>query len=384
MAAVLFCERVRALRALRYTSRQLRFLRLVLRCGGVCVPRQYATFAGIAPGGRKCLGFFARLVRRGHAVGLRCGHHRAHVYHVHGRALEAAFGDDALRYRRAMSPVLAVIRLMRLDAALMTPDAASYAALTEQELRGGWRAIEPPAGPSDGTSAAPASRLRRLPLIHPVGIDSGGRTVFVCLVTEASPNRFRRALQGLLAHLATVHAWSLFVVFTARLARLTRAYQTMACEELVSPLTDDDVQGLWRLFLRRRGGVAEGRELPPLPGVAAAGDQLFTRPRFSALYRHWLEVRDAAFEPLRSTAAVDAIAEGRGQVEYLTLARDYEHLVPLVNEEGGGLVRPQPSQAERLTRTLWSVATTRHPRHVSTVSVANSAEMRANSASRPG
>jgi hypothetical protein len=226
---------------------------------------------------------------------------------------------------------MAVIRLMRLDAALMTPDAASYAALTEQDLRGGWRAIEPPAGPSDGTSAAPASRPRRLPLIHPVGIDSGGRTVFVCLITEAKPDRFRRALQGLLAHLATVHAWSLFVVFTARLARLTRAYQTMACEELESPLTDDDVQGLWRLFLRRREGVAEGRELPPLPGVAGAGYQLFTRPRFNALYRRWMEVRDTAFEPLRSTAAVDAIAERRGHVEYLTLARDYEHLVPLAD-----------------------------------------------------
>ncbi len=205
--------------------------------------------------------------------------------------------------------------------------------------------------------------------------------MFVCLVTEVSPDRFRRALQGLLGHLATAQAWALFVVFTAPLARLRRAYEAVVRDELESPLTDEDVQGLWRLFLRRREG-AERRNLPPLPGVAAAGPHLFTRPRFGALYRHWMAAGDAAFEPLRSTAAVDAIADGRGRVKYLTLARDYDHLVPVANEMGE--VSSARSQTERLTRTLWSVATTRHPRHVSTVSVANSTEMRANSASRPG
>lgn len=220
---MLLCDRVRALRALGYTSRQLRFLRLVLRCGGVCVPRQYARHAGIAPGGRRCLGFFGRLVRRGHAARLPCGHNRAHVSHVHGRALEAAFGEDATRYRRSMSPGLVVVRLMRLDAALMTPDAVAYRALTDVDLRGGWRTIEPATGPTHGPSAATATGPRRLPLIQSVGIDRGGATVFVCLVTEASPDRFRRALQGLLAHLATVQAWALFVVFTAPFARLRRA-----------------------------------------------------------------------------------------------------------------------------------------------------------------
>ena len=162
MPAMLFCDRVRALRALGYTPRQLRFLRLVLRCGGVCVPRQYASHAGIAPGGRRCLGFFARLVRRGHAVRLRCGHNRAHVYHVHGRALEAAFGDDASRYRRAMSPALVVVRLMRLDAALMTPDAASYAALTDHRSAGRL------AGDRAGDGARRRLRQRR-PRRGPVG-----------------------------------------------------------------------------------------------------------------------------------------------------------------------------------------------------------------------
>ena len=348
MPATLFCDRVRALRALGYTARQLRFLRLVLRCGGVCVPRQYASHAGIAPGGRRCTGFFARLVRRGHAVPLRCGHNRAHVYHVHGRALEDAFGDDASRYRRAMSPALVVQRLMRLDAALMTPDASSYAALTDHDLRGGWREIEPATGPTHGTSEEALKGPRRLPLIHPVGIDRGGATVFVCLITEASPDRFRRALQGLLAHLATVPAWSLFVVFTAPLARHTRAYQTMVREEIESPLSDDDVQGLWRLFLCRREGAAERPGWSAWPGVAAAGYALFRQPRFSALYRHWMEVREAAFPPLTSRAAVDAIASGRGSVTYQTLAQQYDHLVPVADQGTADLPLARATEEETM------------------------------------
>lgn len=243
-----------------------------------------------------------------------------------------------------MSPALLVMRLMRLDAALMMPDAASYAALTDLDLRAGWRAIEPATSVADRTSDAAVIGHRRLPLIHPVGIDCTGRSVFVCLIAEASPDRFRRALQGLLAHLASVHAWSLVVVFTAPLARLVRPYQAMVREELESPLKEEDVQGLWRLFLRRREGATTERSgVRPLPGVAAAGDALFARPRFSALYRHWMEVREAAFEPLRSTAAVDAIAEGRGRVQYLTLARDYDHLVPVGD---GGMTFP-PERSER-------------------------------------
>ena len=337
MAATLLCDRVRALRALGYTPRQLRFLRLVLRCGGVCVPRQYASLAGIAPGGRKCLGFFARLVRRGHAVRLRCGHNRAHVYHVHGRALEAAFGEDATRYRRAMSPTLVVRRLMQLDAALMAPDAAAFAALTDIDLGGGWRAIEPAAGHGGGTSEETRNGPRRLPLIHPVGIDRVGAIVFVCLITEASPDRFRRALQGLLSNLADIHRWELLVAFSAPLARLTRAYQTMVHEELESPLTEADVQGLWRLFMCRRDGAAEQPFWSRWPGIAATGYKLFEHPRFSALYRHWLEVDDAAFEPLRSTAAADAIVAGRGRVTYRTLAHEYDHLTPVAGaQEGSG------------------------------------------------
>ena len=58
-------ERLEILRGFRFTDRQARFLSLVMRHAGVCVPRQYATFAGIPNGGSRCNAFFAKLVRRG-------------------------------------------------------------------------------------------------------------------------------------------------------------------------------------------------------------------------------------------------------------------------------------------------------------------------------
>jgi hypothetical protein len=53
-------ERVQAIAKIGFTERQARFLVLVMRHAGVCVPRQYASFAGIAHGGKKCNAFFAK------------------------------------------------------------------------------------------------------------------------------------------------------------------------------------------------------------------------------------------------------------------------------------------------------------------------------------
>jgi hypothetical protein len=79
-------ERVKAVLDFGFTERQARFLVLVMRHAGVCVPRQYASFAGIANGGRRCNAFFDKLVRRGYATGSNCVHNRAQVYHLHHKA----------------------------------------------------------------------------------------------------------------------------------------------------------------------------------------------------------------------------------------------------------------------------------------------------------
>src|SRR3989442_12816627 len=54
-------ERIWAVIDCGFTERQARFLVLVMRHGGVCIPRQYASFARIANGSRRCNAFFDRL-----------------------------------------------------------------------------------------------------------------------------------------------------------------------------------------------------------------------------------------------------------------------------------------------------------------------------------
>jgi hypothetical protein len=59
--------RITAVRDFGFTERQARFLVLVLEHSGVCLPRQYRAFAGIAHG-RQTHGFFDNLVRGGFAT----------------------------------------------------------------------------------------------------------------------------------------------------------------------------------------------------------------------------------------------------------------------------------------------------------------------------
>ena len=61
-------ERVQAVVDYGFTERQARFLVLVMRHAGLCVKRQYATFAGVANGGEKCNAFFHKLIGRRFAV----------------------------------------------------------------------------------------------------------------------------------------------------------------------------------------------------------------------------------------------------------------------------------------------------------------------------
>ena len=50
-------DRIHAVTEFGFTERQARFLVLVMQHAGVCVPRQYAHFAGVAYGA-KCNAFF--------------------------------------------------------------------------------------------------------------------------------------------------------------------------------------------------------------------------------------------------------------------------------------------------------------------------------------
>ena len=107
-------ERVQAVVDFGFTERQARFLVLVMRHAGVCVPRQYARFAGVSYG-EKCNAFFDKLVRRGYAIASGCIHNHARLYHIHHKPLYHVIGEVTSRYRRRVPARLAIERLMLLE-----------------------------------------------------------------------------------------------------------------------------------------------------------------------------------------------------------------------------------------------------------------------------
>jgi hypothetical protein len=74
-----FDDRVKAVARFGFTDRQARFLVTVMLHAGVCVPRQYARFAGTAYG-HNVTKFFDRLVQGRVASVCRCLHNRAELF----------------------------------------------------------------------------------------------------------------------------------------------------------------------------------------------------------------------------------------------------------------------------------------------------------------
>ena len=104
-----------------FTDRQARFLVLVARHSGVCVMRQYSSFAGIVFG-HKTRKFFTNLERLGLVSTYDCAHNRGRIYHVRHRAIYEAIGEPDSRLRRPPTVPRALERLMLLDVILKEPD----------------------------------------------------------------------------------------------------------------------------------------------------------------------------------------------------------------------------------------------------------------------
>lgn len=186
-------ERVQALVDHGFTERQARFLVLVMRHSGLCVKRQYAAFAGIANGGEKCNAFFAKLVRRGYAVAAPCIHGRARLYHVHHAPLYHAIGDPDSRYRRTVPARAAAERLMRLDAALTSPDTEWLTTRAEKLAYLRTRPASPAVGgPPEGSAAGDEGP----PGTFPIGVDSSERLVLLYLATVPWTDDFRTLWQA--------------------------------------------------------------------------------------------------------------------------------------------------------------------------------------------
>ncbi len=157
-----------------FTDRQARFLVLVARHSGVCVMRQYSSFAGIVFG-QKTRKFFANLVRLGFVSTYDCAHNRGRVYHVRHRAIYEAIGEPDSRLRRPPGVPRALERLMLLDAILENPESVWMSSSTEKLGYLASRGIssrrrpasDHPSGRSATGSPLPRSPADRRPSIRP-------------------------------------------------------------------------------------------------------------------------------------------------------------------------------------------------------------------------
>lgn len=323
--------RVQAVADYGFTARQARFLVLVMRHAGLCVKRQYAAFAGIANGGEKCNAFFDKLVSRGHAVAADCIHNRARLYHIHHRPLYHAIGQPDSRYRRPIPARSAAERLMRLDAALASPNLDWLTTRSEKvaylRARTAPESSEPAA---NATTPHTPDVANQFPGTFPIGIDLSGHVVLLYLATVPWTDDFRTFLVGHAALLGVTPAWTLRRVFPQPLRHAFTPYQTVVHEELKSPLHADTIYDLKRYFFHRRRGTDLNAIPEALRAFLERCAQVFAGPRFSYLYRRWLTEHDAALVPLPPMIH-EALASGHAQVECVVLPHTYEHLSPLVS-----------------------------------------------------
>jgi hypothetical protein len=326
-------ERVQAVADYGFTDRQARFLVLIMRHAGLCIKRQYGAFAGVPPGGQKCNVFFEKLVRRGLATTSPCLHNRARLFHLHYKPLYHAIGEPDSRYRRAVPARQVKHRLMRVDAALISPDLDWLTTRTEKLA---WldtqRAREGSAPPPDPFG----DRSDLLPGALPIGVDGTGRLVVVYLVTVPWTEDFRLFLKSHEPVLAATPTWTLRVVFPATLQRVVDDYTRAVHEELESPLPDPSEVN-WFFFHRRRGTDWREYIKPGSEGLKAKAVRCLTAysgPRFTLLYRRWLAEGEAALAPV-SPRIREALAAGRAGLECVVLPHDYEPFSPLVSRRRG-------------------------------------------------
>jgi hypothetical protein len=350
-----FDDRINAIAEFGFTERQARFLDLVMLFGGLCVPRQYATFAGTAYG-QTVSRFFDKLVQRGYVTVCDCLHNRAELYHVRHGALYRAIDQPYSLYRRPVPARHVFDRLMRLDALVLQPELIWLA--TEEEKVAFFRLMAPSLPrerlPHMMVGQGTAGRLRLFPEDQPIGVTTKGRVVFTYLVTAYETKPLRAFVQRQADLLKALPGWTLRLMLPQKLADAAARFESAVRDEL-TPLRPQLLAELKWYFAKRRS--------TPSPRALSFEDPefwehqaAFSSPRFQQLYRRWLTDGDTVFEELSSPANIEALERGTGKIESRILPLSYRHLAPLVSlfrwcRKGveGGETSSAPSQPPRST-----------------------------------
>ena len=322
-------DRVQAVVELGFTPRQAGFLVTVALHSGVCLARQYCTFAGLT-WGQVVRDFFALLVKRRFATACPCTRRGAHLYHLQNKTLYRAIGEPDSRLRRPTPVARAVERLMVLDAVLAEPDlmwlATERDKLAYFEAHTSLRKEEMPRvvfrGPKGITVRYFADRL-------PIGCHPDGRApVFLYLVRRWDSFDFRGFLQRHGPLLRALAEWQIRLVIPPHLPGAEERYLIASWNELATPLKPDALEELKWYFERRKHLADASAELTE--GRYRRAHVKFSAPRFRALYRQWTELGDELLDFQGSHLLSEALKRRSGRVDCHVLQRQYSHLSPLV------------------------------------------------------
>jgi hypothetical protein len=343
-------QRVQAIAQFGFTERQARFIATVLLYSGVCVPRQYATFAGIAYG-HKVSRFFDVLANYGFAVVSDCLHNRARVYHLADARLYAAIGQPHSRYRRPLAARQALDRLLRLDALVSLSDVRHIA--TEEEKVAFFDTVAPSVPQSRLPHAGTGSRQRArlFPDDQPIAVTGTGRVVFTYVAAKPDLEPFRAFIQRHADLLTGVAEWTVRLVLPKPFAKAAGLFEAAARRELTDCLRPDLANDL-RWYFERRRAAMNRRALTFADPEFWDADVAFNSRRFRQLYERWLVDGDSVFETLLSPALAQALERGTGRIESHVLEVSHGHLSPVVSTfracrngvEGGDIAvaRPRP------------------------------------------
>jgi hypothetical protein len=324
-----FAERVHAVTTLGFIERHARFLVTVLLHAGVCLGRQYCTFAGIRRG-QVMHDFFTDLVGRGFATAYPRAHGSTHLYHLHAKTLYAAIGEPNSRYRRPTPLPRAVERLMVLDAVLASPELTWLA--TEREKVAHFTRktrLQPRELPHLTFGTLPKTTVRYFPDKLPIGLESGGwRHIFLYLATRRLPIDFRAFLHRHAELLRTLPAWTIRLLVPRHLGGAIPRYQAALRDELATPLQPATCEELRWYFHQRQQGRSPAALVADVRFQRA--QEAFASPRFRVLYRTWLKYGDTALHAALSPTLADALARRSGALECHVLPHPYQHLAPLV------------------------------------------------------
>jgi hypothetical protein len=233
-------ERIQAVEPLGFTRRQAGFLVAVMTHSGVCLPRQYAAFAGVAYG-HKVNRFFERLVGRGLASACPSLHNRGLVYHVQHRGLYAVVGEPHSRFRRPVPATAIAARLMVLDAVIGAPEVRWLPTAGEKaEHFTEHVGVPVECLPSRVPRKGDGSSRWLFPDSLPVGIEGGERTVIVFPVTAVSLQDFAPFLRRHRALLASLSSWTFRLVVSPEIGPAEAPWQEVVRREIGSLLDRRD------------------------------------------------------------------------------------------------------------------------------------------------